>query len=172
MNRPVYETDYDRHNEAEVAAHISLNTKLRLRKNASKSVFDYVGMTDKGTYNVEIKCRNNVWGKYPTVLLSAMKFATAMKDMTFSKNIGLTFFVQTKDKLMCYMAHKKDLPKIRNEWGGRADRGDAADMEWVVHIPIELFKEVRVREDSKPAEAKEAGSAKDTEGSRREGVHS
>ena len=52
--------------------------------------------------------------------------------------------VQFTDKLLHWVLHNpdEDFADVRAKIGGRTDRGDAFDVEPVLHIPMRKFEEV------------------------------
>jgi hypothetical protein len=133
--RPLYETGEDLDREREVAAHFggltnSIPVKLPISSHA-----DYLMVRDREAKAVvEVKCRTNHRLAYGTYMISQHKF----DGLSSWERYGLTpiLLVSWKDsvgyvKLPC--PHQKSI-------GGRTDRGDAQDIEAVVHIAISEFK--------------------------------
>lgn len=143
MNRPRYETAEDRVSEAEVAEAIADKYSFELERKPELSMFDYRMQAAPNGYtlNAEIKCRDFKWGKYQTVILSAHKLAQGLKASR--DNTYFTFFVMdSHGAVYSFMPRPENIAHLKNGWGGRQDRDDPQDMEWVVHIPIGLFKHV------------------------------
>ncbi len=85
---------------------------------------------------IEAKVRKNPRAAYPTYMISMEKFARGVA-MAEALHCDFVIAVQWSDAFGCY-THTK-AAKHRVAMGGRTDRGDAQDIEPVVHIPIEDF---------------------------------
>lgn len=85
---------------------------------------------------VEVRCRNNTSTKYPTMMLSNLKWLE-LKRYSEPNNPAI-FLVSWTDKIG-YVAYHQNLPHHR-EWGGRNQLRDDQDIEPVVHIPIAHFR--------------------------------
>jgi hypothetical protein len=88
----------------------------------------------------EIKCRDHTEATFKTLFISALKFE---RGYGLSMSTGVPFYIVVRfanGKIFCHTySHEKE---YRVTLGGRTDRGDAADMEPVVHIPISEFHEI------------------------------
>jgi hypothetical protein len=133
--RPQYETTDDIVRETEVAKHLADKWSLSAIKLRKGYKCDWAFLRNtKVTALVEIKCRTNASDKYPTVILSADKWAYLV-HIDAALNIPAYFIVRFTDSIRHIRPAKYHNFNIR--MGGRYDRGDWQDMEPVVHIPIE-----------------------------------
>jgi len=138
----IYEKESDRDNERFIAEFLSKRYGMNLEQQDKLADLDYVAtMKDGEIINIEMRCRNHPWGEYSSVYIKAGKMAVGLRALSFGTRF--VFIVMTSDKLI----HKfeflpSNIYRLKNNWSGRVDRGDPADMEWVVEIPIQLFKKL------------------------------
>lgn len=133
--RPLYETDWDLAQERELVSRFGDMTNSVPYKLPISAHADYLMVRDREAKAVvEVKCRTNNRLAYDTYMISQHKF----EGLSSWERYGLTpiLLVSWKDsvgyvKLPCL--HQKSI-------GGRTDRGDAQDIEAVVHIAISEFK--------------------------------
>lgn len=135
---PVYENESDRESERKIAKFMMKKHGGIFKQNEKLANIDFVWLKDDKTYNVEMRCRDINWGTYPTIYISAGKLAVAMKE--YKEGRPFIFLVRTRDALKSFVPTSKNIGMLINAWGGRVDRGDFRDMDWVVEIPINLFK--------------------------------
>jgi hypothetical protein len=130
-----YQTEEDLRNEREVAAAIERHYSLTAVKLPDNSRADFMMHRDGVAQSViEIKCRNVSSAKYETLMLSKGKYY-ALLDWT-DKGFKAALVVRWTDTIgICPIPVDHTLGV-----GGRTDRGDALDIESVVHIPIDRFK--------------------------------
>jgi hypothetical protein len=97
-------------------------------------------MTKNGNVKcfVEIKCRTNVFDKYPTVILSSDKW-NFLYQLDVSLNTPAIMVFSFTDGKIGYIRPRNNADKIKVSIGGRIDRNDQDDIEPVVHIPIGLL---------------------------------
>lgn len=145
--RPKYETADNRLNEVRafprIAKHFSGDTRLRYEKMPPMSFADaaLVDRKDKVHAYIEYKKRNMVWGKYPTIMLSASKFLKLhqMEDL----GVGAYFVVEDNEGRLYALDLQSPLLRMSVEWGGRtAKTRDPYDVETVCHFPITQFTEI------------------------------
>ena len=86
----------------------------------------------------ELKCRNNNRKQYPSLILSLNKWIHG-KQLAAEVSGGFLIIVQWKDGLFYF---KESGLHVDYDFGGRKDRGDDQDMEPVVKIPVDYFKEI------------------------------
>ena len=142
--RPTYETGEDLAREAGVAERLSNKWKCKVIKTPPKAPYDYCALRDDYiSAIIEIKVRNNASTKYPTYMLSV---DNVIQCALHSGTIRCPFIVvvQFTDKLLHWVLHNpdEDFADVRAKIGGRTDRGDAFDVEPVLHIPMRKFVEV------------------------------
>jgi hypothetical protein len=130
-----YETEEDLQNEREVAAAIERHYSLTAIKLPDNSRADFMLHRDGVAQSIiEIKCRNVSSAKYETLMLSKSKYY-ALLDWA-DKGFKAALVVRWTDAIgICPVPVEHTLGT-----GGRTDRGDALDIESVVHIPIDRFK--------------------------------
>lgn len=130
--RPTYETTMDRQNE------INFAKKLERRgyvMHQCKKYYDCDFYAEKGDYKALIEYRNRKVkrGAYPTIILSAAKFAS-LRNAAKELGIRFLFFIEYVDSLCAI-----DLTEYTGfhvEIGGSTRRNDPQDIEPCVHIPI------------------------------------
>jgi len=140
--RPIYENEASLKDEAGTAFEIEKAWKVDLVKMPMKNKIDFLMKNKKGESRafVEVKNRACKRHKYPTYMISLDKWVSGL-NMGFYTNIPFILVVNWDDEigfLDCRKVVKEKLAEVN--MGGRADRGDAQDIEPVVHIPIYLFE--------------------------------
>lgn len=133
--RPLYETNEDLGRELDLATRFGALTDSVPVKLPIESHADYIMVRSRvAKAVVEIKCRTNKRLAYDTYMISQHKYA----GLASWEQYGLTpiLLVSWTDstgyvKIPC--PHAISI-------GGRTDRGDAQDIEPVVHIDISRFK--------------------------------
>lgn len=139
MTRPTYETAQDRRNQSDVAARLERLSSLRLSSLPHKSQVDYMGVDPQGNARAffEIKRRKVALSRYPTLMLSLHKVA-AIVELERVTGLPANLVVQWDDALGILRPSKVSKP-LSVSSGGRWDRGDAQDVEPVVHFDTGLF---------------------------------
>lgn len=137
--RPIYETDQDRANEQSVGKYIESVWDCTFVKSDYLTFYDGYLNDPKGLVRayVEIKTRSNASTKYPTYMLSAAKWQQAV-SWSEKTNKPFLLFVKFTDGVFGVKLKKK----YKIELGGRHDRGDSADVEKCVFIPMEDFRKI------------------------------
>jgi hypothetical protein len=85
---------------------------------------------------VEVKCRNNASGQYPTYLLSLGKLLAARR-LAAATRLPFALVVTFSDGAYFWLDGGEE---VAVEIGGRADRGDWQDTEPCAMIPMSRFK--------------------------------
>ncbi len=141
--RPIYESDADLANEAQVMAILSGKWGAQFHKLPIKYHIDYAAAKDGIVVAyVEVKVRRysmdqiDKWGGY---MLSVAKLQTAQQLCHISKAV-FCLVVQCTDGL--YWAAIKDFSEFPVVITGRSDRGDAQDIEPCVLIPKSRFTQM------------------------------
>jgi hypothetical protein len=118
-----------------VAGAIERHYGLEAVKLPDNSRVDFLMHRDGTAQSViEIKCRNVSSAKYETLMLSKGKYY-ALLDWA-DKGFKAALVVRWTDGIgVCPVPVEHTLGT-----GGRTDRGDALDIESVVHIPIDRFR--------------------------------
>ena len=140
--RPTYETAEDRKREKAVADKITEKINVPLNRYPEYHPFDWYGDFNGIRHNVEIKCRDIIWGKYKTIILSRRKMVDGWHEFITQ---GRPFIFVVKDrqgKIMRYRMTRKNAARLKSRMGGRWDRGDPQDIEQVVDIPINMFSPI------------------------------
>ena len=137
--RPIYETAQDRQREDGVREYISNNYACTYIKSDRLATVDgYLYNPDQDLIAVvEIKCRNNAHNKYPTYMISAVKWRNGLQ---LAKDRGVIFLLVVSFIDGVYATKVKDFYEIKQ--GGRYDRGDSKDIENCVYIPMSDFREM------------------------------
>ena len=133
--RPYYQTEDDLRREREVAAAIERAyglTAIKLPDNARADFLLHRDGTAKSV--IEIKCRNVSSAKYDTYMISKSKYDAMLGWAAMGLKAAIVVrWTDTIGVVRVPVEHAEDT-------GGRTDRGDARDIEAVVHIPIDHFK--------------------------------
>lgn len=126
--------------EQEVAQVLEDRWKCKLAKMPIAYHIDWMAIRqDKPVAFMELKCRTNPRQQYPTFMLSLAKWQHGIQ-MADIANIPFIVSVRWTDGLF-YLPVDNDTP-FDLGYGGRKDRGDWQDMEPVVYVPTNIFKEV------------------------------
>ena len=138
MIRPTYETEKDIRSEKDVAVLLKETHKLDCFKMPISYRIDWAVFTwGKLLGFMELKVRNVSRNQYPTLMLSLGKCVTGCNLAQFT-NTAFWGAVKWTDSFgICRVGQPFENMGI----GGRTDRGDAADIEPVVYLPITDFKD-------------------------------
>ena len=142
MPRPMYESQEDLQNEAEemmefckafdkdfMKLPISYKLDFAILKPNSKEICGFA----------EVKCRNFTWGDYPDVMLSLSKVIKARNTKAMT-NIPSFFLVGCRSGVYWLDLYKQ---KGKLNFGGRTSKvRDPADIEPVVHFPLDCFRKL------------------------------
>jgi len=137
--RPVYETTDDRGREHAVAQRVAEAWRCEVREMPPKAPYDYCAVRDGLIAAIcEIKVRNNTSTFYPSLMISVDKLARCDEH---ARVIGCPFLiiVQYTDALRWV---RFSAGMYTAGIGGRTDRADRLDIEPVVFIPCESFRNV------------------------------
>ena len=133
------ETAEDRSKEDEVAEYVARIWKCEQFSNGELAHIDRsFTRAGKLVALVEIKCRNVAKDAYPTYMISYRK----VKDGLFQAGMDRVPFILVVKWLNSIGWVKIEERGLIIRPGGRTDRGDPADIEDCVHIPIASFREV------------------------------
>jgi hypothetical protein len=136
MGRPTYETAGDLADEESVARELAKAWASDPFKLPKFYKCDWA-FSREGTVRafIEIKCRKNLPNKYPTVIISADKWAY-LRQLDEALEIPALLVFKFSDGSVFYI-RPASTDRGAVIVGGRHDRGDPEDAEPVVHIPIE-----------------------------------
>lgn len=139
-DRPQYEDESSLKSEAGTAFEVEKAWNVDLVKMPMKNKIDFLMKNKKGESRavVEVKNRACKRHKYPTYMISLDKWVAGC-SMGLITELNFILVVNWDDEIG-YLDCKKHTKEITVNMGGRADRGDAQDIEPVVHIPIYLFE--------------------------------
>lgn len=138
VGRPKYESDADRRNQHHVLAKLEQAFGIPAERPSDEFAF-YDGMFTFGGGRkcvVEVKVRRNERRRYPTYMLSKMKYDTLCNVALNGADALLA--VQWTDELGVIQIPAEHTVST----GGRYDRNDPMDVEQVVLIPVTKFKRV------------------------------
>lgn len=133
--RPYYQTEDDLRREREVASVIERAYGLKAIKLPDHARADFLLHRDGTAKSViEVKCRNVSSAKYDTYMISKGKYDALLGWAAMGLKAAIVVrWTDTIGIVRVPVEHSEDV-------GGRTDRGDARDIETVVHIPIDCFK--------------------------------
>lgn len=147
MTRPLYESAKDRSNEQACVEEFSNRFGFSYAKLPYYKHIDYLlynAKTKRARAWVEVKVRSHSYGRFPTLLISSLKWSEGLK---LSQTTGIPFWILIRwdDGLYGYTARMEDVSsgRVWLEYGGRTVlTRDEGDIEPVIHIPIGCFKKV------------------------------
>lgn len=142
--RPEYEKLEDRQNQGIVAAEISQSWDMELWPLPKYAVCDFMIITPQMEFALgELKSRQGNFGHYPDLIVSQQKLD---KVIAAAEALKLPFFlfVQWVDCIVYRRISRVDMLGFAVGRRGRADRGDAADIEMVYQIPTPSFQPISV----------------------------
>lgn len=126
--------------EAAVMREVGDKLGLNVSKTPPLHSYDYAGEGLDGALEAvfEVKCRTNSRMRYPTYMLSLMKFA---KLIDTSEATGKPAFlvVSWTDGICLFRVCRIDALLFDIKAGGRKDRGDPMDIEPCIFIPVDMF---------------------------------
>jgi hypothetical protein len=147
MSRPAYETDEDRKREEACAFRFAERARCNVRKLGGQYArLDWLALwpnTGKQAW-IEIKCRKVPYNAYPSLMLSAAKWAEGVRLAEATGTMFLVVAAYTDgDYVYAFDPDHLDNHRVRLDYGGRtrATR-DTGDVEPVVHISSHLFWKV------------------------------
>jgi hypothetical protein len=150
MVRPEYENSENRKQERRATEAFRLqrwpDNVTSIVKLPRKSSLDFAAVRSGEVIGIgEIKVRTNDHTKYDTYMISMDKWHVGC-SLSSHLQLPVWLIVQFTDKLMYVpMAFQEG---ITYAMGGRDDRGDPADQEPVVLIPMGLFSDVEADPDA------------------------
>lgn len=124
--------------ERAVAAAIESAWKVSAEKLKAGDGVDYLLRREQeAKAYMEVKCRTHDYGTYDTYTISTFKLTQGRISATSAK---LPLIIAVSFNGSIYWVDYMNLGTMTITKGGRYDRGDAADVEWMTHIPIREFK--------------------------------
>lgn len=138
VGRPKYESEGDRYNQHHVLLKLERAFGLPV-EHPSEEFASYDGVFTFGGGRkcvVEVKVRRNERRRYPTYMLSKMKYDRLCEFV--EQGVDALLAVQWTDQLGVIQIPAKHTVST----GGRYDRNDPMDIEQVVLIPTSKFKRV------------------------------
>ena len=139
MMRLIYETAKDIESEKDIANFLRETHKLNCFKMPISYRIDWAVLSFLGKLQgfMELKVRNVSRNQYPTLMLSLGKCVTGC-NLAQLTNTAFWVAVKWTDSFgICRVIQPLENVGI----GGRMDRGDDADIEPVVYLPITEFKD-------------------------------
>ena len=150
--RPRYESKADLSNEDKIRK-IYEELGYTVIKLAPSHRIDFMLiMGSRATGVVEFKRRNCNHDTYSTFFISEEKFLAGLK-MAEDIEGDFVIAVEWNDGMYDFYASHVDPHTLKRALGGRSDRGDPADREVMVHIPIHLFEMINKDEPEISAES-------------------
>ena len=136
---PIYETRDDRARQRTAMARLCAATGTDARETPDLCAWDYEVVRDGAVVAIaEVKCRLCASSTYPTYMISLRKM-DEMGMEAAERGITAILVVAWQDRTGFAMIPEALATGLKAH-GGRTDRGDPADMESVLHIPIDRFK--------------------------------
>lgn len=141
MARPLYESQSDRDNERRLADAIERQNNCQLHKMPIKLSLDYMATRDGlAVAFFEMRQRKNKMHAYPTYMISLYKVMMA-NNLTLTTGLPCFLAVQWADKAaVCRLPQEYD--EMHTMVGGSVQRGDPQDIEPVIHLGMDSFKEI------------------------------
>jgi len=137
VGRPKYESEADRGNQNYVLSKLERAFGIPAERPTEEySFYDGVFTIGGTKCVVEVKVRKNERDRYPTYMLSKMKYDT-LCNVT-EQGADALLAVQWTDQLGVIQLPTEHTVST----GGRYDRNDPRDVEQVVLIPVKKFKRV------------------------------
>jgi hypothetical protein len=137
--RPVYETSADRRAQAEAIGWLAAATGSTPVEMPALAPWDYEMVRDGlAVAIVEVKVRRCTMREYPTYMVSEAK-ARGLRDAAIERGIAGVLLVRWSDAAGWLRLDAGQTVKWTVGLGGRVDRGDPADIERVVLLPIAWF---------------------------------
>lgn len=145
MNRPIYERAEDRKREAEAMekflSHIRLEKQgQQVTANEAPPLhpYDYEVLVDGRPWAlIEVKCRSNKRDAYPNYMISTEK-VRVLREASHARGLAAFLLVSWAD-IIGYAGAETAASRGVRAWGGRYDRADPKDQEYVFHIPLTAF---------------------------------
>ena len=139
--RPRYERQTDLSNEADVAASLAARWGQRPVKLDALHPYDYAFYDGRGVpcCHVEIKCRNASYATYRISLQKWRRMLEFSRRTDMPGALVVRWPVGSVIKLMLAPVIHRPHGIVM---GGRQDRGDPADIEEMVEIPMSEFGEL------------------------------
>jgi len=145
--RPQYESQQDRNEEQRIAKKIAAAAGLFAVKLPASYRLDFAFHESSTSEQIrlwaEVKRRHNNHDAYQTYMVALGKWLAAV-EMNRVTGLKVLFGIQYDDGIFVLTLTEKALldmrPFITFAMGGRRDRGDSADIEPVVHVPLHYFK--------------------------------
>ena len=142
----IRETEQDKEHEQAIKQVVEASGKVRLIKTKNFSRIDFVMVRPDGKAIglCECKTRSHAKGDYDTLMIDFDKVEAGLhlckhfRNPETKKSLDWYLLVQFTDGVYYYRYNSEHELTIRE--GGRTDRGDAKDIEAVVHVPITYFK--------------------------------
>ena len=155
MARPIYETDFDKRAEQEIADAFANRWNVQFFKNRPLHPIDRSVLRDGVIVAwAEIKRRYRNIDAFDTLFLSAEKAAHGV-NLSALTGLPFLFIVRFDDCDAHVRVEKKHLQRLTIM--GRADRGDDADREAAIEIPTSELK--RWTPDTAPPASRNSTSA-------------
>lgn len=142
-----YETESTLRSESQVARRLESAWGCSLRKLTVSYRVDFALEKDDSVRAwLEVKCRNYPSSRYPTLMISVLKWETGILHTLAT---GLPFIIAAEFTDCIKFYRYSDKHKVNYKWGGRTRVArDNSDIEPVVHIPLELFKVLKENQRS------------------------
>ncbi|HJQ26398.1 MAG TPA: hypothetical protein VKA60_20965 [Blastocatellia bacterium] len=150
--RAAYETESSLSSESRVARRLEQAWGCSLKKLTVPYRVDFALEKDDSIQAwLEVKCRNYPSTRYPTLMISVLKWETGILH---SRTTGLPFIIAIGFTDCIRFYRYSDKHKVTFKWGGRtrATR-DNSDIEPVVHIPLELFRDLKENQGNRNSTA-------------------
>jgi len=144
VKRPQYESEQDRHNEAQIARRIEAAWSVTLHKLPKSYAMDFAATRHGDVVGwIEVK-RRTLRPSYTYIMLSVGKWRDG-NALAATTSIGWVFVVEEAESGTLWWLDCSDLVERGVEfdiaWGGRTnDTRDPADVEPVVHLPRAEFR--------------------------------
>ena len=143
MSRPVYETQYDRQREAEVAAHVESVWKAKCLMMPKFSAADMLILDGQNNPKcwVEIKSRNIIFGQYQNMHIAVEKILRLQELIKLTK-LPAIIIANLQDGIFWHHCPQTET-EIVKDMGGRTDRNDPQDVGVMACFNWNDFEELK-----------------------------
>lgn len=140
MSRPLYETQKNRDSAYEAAKEIEHKTSAKVEMGPPMAHWDFIiHVKNKPVAIADFKQRHNLREKYKTYFVSEKRIQNLLAE-SIERALKPVLFVRWTDGL--HWLEIAPNAHVDRTVGGRYDRGDSADVEYMLHYWSKDFQRV------------------------------